>query len=207
MTPQDKAARIQGILNEHYPEPPFPLDHSDAYTMVVAVALAAQTTDKKVNEVTPRLFARASTPAAMAALSVEEIRQLIDGVSLANRKAAAVKGMAEQLVANHGGTVPGSFEELEELPGVGHKTASMVMAQAFGVPAFAVDTHVHRLAGRWGLSEARNTTQTERDLKALFPRERWSTIYLQMIHFGRERCPAKRHDAGTCPICSWAAPG
>lgn len=200
-----KAKRIREILDELYPQPPIPLDHRDPFTLLIAVLLSARTTDKKVNEVTPRLFARAATPAAMATLSVEEIRELIREIGLAPQKAKAIRGLSEMLVARSG-DVPRTFEELEALPGVGHKTASVVMAQAFGIPAFPVDTHIHRLAERWGLSSGKNVEQTERDLKATFPESAWTKLHLQMIYFGRERCPALRHDLAACPICSWASP-
>lgn len=201
----EKAAKIAAILDELYPEVPVPLDHTDEFTLLVSVVLSAQTTDKKVNQVTPALFRRGGSPGTMARLEVEEIRELIREVGLAPSKAKALKGLAEIIVDRHAGAVPASFEELEALPGVGHKTASVVMAQAFGVPAFPVDTHIHRLASRWGLSKARNVEETERDLKRLFPRERWNDVHLQIIFFGREYCPARRHDLATCPICSFAA--
>ncbi|MCB9525310.1 MAG: endonuclease III [Myxococcales bacterium] len=205
MTRAEKAARILVILDELYPTVPIPLDHVDPYTLLVAVALSAQTTDKKVNEVTPALFARAATPAQMAALPVETIRDLIREVGLAPTKAKNLKRMAEQLEADHGGQVPADMAALEALAGVGHKTASVVMAQAFGEPAFPVDTHIHRLAARWGLSSGKNVVQTEADLKRTFPRERWNDLHLQIIYFGREYCPARGHDLSTCPICGWAA--
>lgn len=202
----EKAARISAILDELYPAPPVPLDHRDPFTLLVAVALSAQTTDKKVNEVTPALFARAPTPAAMAATPVDEILALIRVVGLAPTKARNLRGMAEMLVERHGGEVPREMAALESLPGVGHKTASVVMAQAFSVPAFPVDTHIHRLAQRWGLSSGRNVAETERDLKEVFPRETWISRHLQIIYFGREHCPARGHVVSSCPICSWAAP-
>ncbi|MGC6513993.1 MAG: endonuclease III [Myxococcota bacterium] len=201
----DKAVRIQSMLEELYPEIPVPLDHTDAYTLLVAVMLSAQTTDKMVNRVTPALFSRAATPEAMAALDEDEIRTLIAKIGLNKAKARNLKALSQQLVDLHGGEVPASFEALEALPGVGHKTASVVMAQAFDVPAFPVDTHIHRLAARWGLSKAKNVQQTERDLKAVFPRKKWNDLHLQIIFFGREYCPARFHDLTTCPICSWAA--
>ena len=205
MTRQHKADRVHRILDELYPVVPIPLDHSDPYTLLVAVLLSAQTTDKKVNEVTPELFAEGPTPAAMAALPVERIAHLIRQIGLAPTKAKNVRRLSELLVERHGGDVPKSFEALEALPGVGHKTASVVMAQAFGVPAFPVDTHIHRLAARWGLSSGKNVETTERDLKAVFPREAWNRLHLQVIYFGREHCPARRHDLTTCAICGWAA--
>lgn len=201
----DKAARIVSILDEIHPAPPIPLDHTDPFTLLVAVALSAQTTDKKVNQVTPALFARAGDAASMAALSVEEVRALIREVGLAPQKAKALVGLSQRLIAHHGGVVPQSFEALEALPGVGHKTASVVMAQAFGVPAFPVDTHIHRLAWRWGLSNGQSVERTERDLKACFDRSIWNRLHLQIIYFGRSHCPALRHDLEACPICSWSA--
>lgn len=201
----EKAERIQACLDELYPDVPIPLDHSDPFTLLVAVVLSAQTTDKKVNEVTPALFERAGDPAAMAALPVEEIRDLIRQIGLAPQKAKALQGLSKLLVEKHDGVVPQTFAELEELPGVGHKTASVVMAQAFGHPAFPVDTHIHRLAARWGLSNGKSVDQTERDLKSAFPRESWNKLHLQIIYFGREYCPARYHDLTQCPICSWAA--
>ena len=201
----EKAKRIGEILDRLYPAPPIPLGHRDPFTLLVAVLLSAQTTDAQVNKVTPALFARAATAEAMAKLSVEEILGCIRACGLAPTKAKNVKKLAETLVAEHGGKVPADLEALEKLPGVGHKTASVVMAQAFGVPAFPVDTHIHRLAARWGLSKGKNVEQTERDLKKVFPREEWSRRHLQIIYFGREYCPARGHDAAECPICSWAA--
>lgn len=200
-----KAERIGVILDELYPEPPIPLEHRDPFTLLVAVLLSAQTTDAQVNRVTPALFARASTPQAMARLSADEILGCIRACGLAPTKAKNVKKLAETLVAEHGGEVPRNLEALERLPGVGHKTASVVMAQAFGEPAFPVDTHIHRLAARWRLSNGKNVVQTERDLKKVFPREEWGRRHLQMIYFGREYCPARGHEASECPICSWAA--
>lgn len=205
MTRAEKAARIGAQLDALYPEQPIPLDHVDPYTLLVAVMLSAQTTDKKVNEVTPSLFAQAATPAAMAALEVDVIRDLIREIGLAPTKAKNLRRMSELLVERHGGAVPADMEALEALPGVGHKTASVVMAQAFGVPAFPVDTHIHRLAARWGLSSGRNVVQTEADLKKVFPRETWNRRHLQIIYFGREYCPARNHDLSGCPICGWAA--
>jgi endonuclease III len=203
----EKAKRIGEILDELYPEPPIPLQHRDPFTLLVAVLLSAQTTDAQVNRVTPSLFARASTPEAMARLSVEEILGSIRACGLAPTKAKNVKKLAETLVAEHGGNVPRDMEALERLPGVGHKTASVVMSQAFGEPAFAVDTHIHRLAHRWRLSNGKSVEQTERDLKKVFPHEEWSRRHLQIIYFGREYCPARGHDESACPICSWAARG
>jgi endonuclease-3 len=200
----EKAKRIGEILDRLYPEPPVPLQHRDPFTLLVAVLLSAQTTDAQVNKVTPALFAAASTPEAMAELSVEEILGCIRTCGLAPTKAKNVKKLAETLVAEHGGDVPRDMEALERLPGVGHKTASVVMSQAFGEPAFAVDTHIHRLAHRWRLSNGKSVEQTERDLKKAFPREEWARRHLQIIYFGREHCPARGHVAEECPICSWA---
>ena len=206
MTRAEKALRIGRILDELYPEVPIPLDHRDPYTLLVAVMLSAQTTDVKVNQVTPILFARAATPQAMAALEVEEILGMIRSLGLAPQKARNLRGLSRILVEEHQGQVPASFEALESLPGVGHKTASVVMAQAFGIPAFPVDTHIHRLAARWGLSSGRNVQTTERDLKALFPEDEWIRRHLQMIWFGRQHCPARGHEPATCPVCSWIRP-
>ena len=199
-----KAERIRLQLTELYPAPPVPLDHSDAYTLLVAVMLSAQTTDARVNMVTPGLFARASTPLAMAALEVEEILSFIRTCGLAPTKAKNLQALSRMLVERHGGRVPQDMALLEELPGVGHKTASVVMAQAFGVPAFPVDTHIHRLAARWGLSDGENVVKTEADLKLLYAPEHWNPLHLQIIYFGREHCPALRHEPSLCPICSWA---
>jgi endonuclease-3 len=201
----EKAVRILEILDELYPEPPIPLDHEDPFTLLVAVVLSAQTTDDRVNLVTPGLFARARTPAAMAKLSVAQILAEIRSCGLAPGKAKNLKALSEKLVREHSGVVPDDMAALEALPGVGHKTASVVLKQAFGVPAFPVDTHIHRLAARWGLSDERSVDKTERDLKAVFPRESWARVHLSMIYFGREYCPARGHDLATCPICSWAA--
>ncbi|MDP4681584.1 MAG: endonuclease III, partial [Cyanobium sp. MAG_04] len=191
MKRQERAALIMERLQQHYPETPVPLDHSDPFTLLVAVLLSAQCTDKKVNEVTPALFAAGQDPAAMAALSVETILGHIRQLGLARTKARNVKRLAELLLERHGGMVPRSFEQLEDLPGVGHKTASVVMAQAFGVPAFPVDTHIHRLAQRWGLSSGKSVVQTEHDLKTLFPKEAWNRLHLQIIFYGREFCTAR----------------
>ncbi len=204
MKRQDKADRIAAILDGLYPVPPVPLRHRDPFELLVAVMLSAQATDKKVNEVTPALFARAPSPAALAAAPVDEIRALIRVVGLANGKSKNLVAMAGLLLERHDGQVPASFEALEALPGVGHKTASVVMAKAFGVPAFPVDTHIHRLAWRWGLSDGSTVVRTERDLKALFAPDLWHRAHLQIIYFGREHCPALRHDPSACPVCSWA---
>ncbi|WP_437605311.1 endonuclease III [Sorangium sp. So ce834] len=201
----EKAERIAEILDRLYPQPAIPLVHEDPYSLLVAVMLSAQTTDKMVNAVMPALLARARTPAEMAAVPTEEIAELIRRIGFAPTKARHLKALSERIAAEHGGVVPASFEALEALPGVGHKTASVVMAQAFGHPAFPVDTHIHRLASRWGLSSGKNVVETERDLKRTFPPERWNKLHLQIIYFGREHCPALRHDMSGCPICSWAA--
>jgi endonuclease-3 len=201
----DKAARIQAILDELYPQVDAPLEHRDAFTLLVAVLLSAQCTDVRVNQVTPRLFARARTPQAMMKLDVDEIREIIRPCGLSPQKSRAIASLSRAIVLEHGGRVPDTFEELEALHGVGHKTASVVMSQAFGRPAFPVDTHIHRLAKRWGLSRGKNVEQTERDLKKLYPPESWGRLHLQIIYFGREYCPARGHDFAACPICSWAA--
>lgn len=204
MRRREKADRIGQVLDELYSDPPIPLDHTDPYTLLVAVALSAQTTDKKVNEVAPKLFAMASTPAQMAALDPDTIHDVIREIGLAPTKAKHIWTAANQIV-DAGGDVLADWEFLESLAGVGHKTASVVMAQAFGVPAFPVDTHIHRLAARWGLSDGSNVGRTERDLKAVFPKETWNARHLQIIFFGREHCPAGRHDFAACQICSFAA--
>ena len=188
-------------LQQHYPETPVPLDHSDAFTLLIAVLLSAQCTDKKVNEVTPALFAAGPTPDAMAALTEAQILGHIRQLGLANTKARNVKRLSELLLERHDGQVPQNFGDLEALPGVGHKTASVVMAQAFGLPAFPVDTHIHRLAQRWGLSNGLNVEQTEHDLKRLFPREAWNKLHLQIIFYGREFCTARGCDGTVCPLC------
>jgi endonuclease-3 len=204
MKRQDKADRVAAILDELFPAPPVPLRHRNPFELLVAVILSAQSTDKKVNQITPALFERAPTPRALAATPLEELHALIRELGLANSKARNLVAMAGLLLERHQGQVPCSFEALEALPGVGHKTASVVMARAFGVPAFPVDTHIHRLAWRWGLSDGSNVVRTERDLKRLFPEARWHEVHLQIIYFGREHCPALRHDPAACPICSWA---
>ncbi|MEB3158465.1 MAG: endonuclease III [Synechococcus sp.] len=201
MNKRERAARIHERLNEAYPETPIPLDHSDPFTLLIAVLLSAQCTDKKVNEVTPALFAAGPTPAAMAALEEAVILQHIKQLGLAKTKARNVKKLAQILTETHEGRVPTSFEELEALPGVGHKTASVVMAQAFGVPAFPVDTHIHRLAQRWGLSKGQSVQHTERDLKKLFPEDAWNKLHLQIIFYGREHCTARGCDGTICPLC------
>ncbi len=205
MTRAEKAERIGVILDRLFPQPAVPLRHDDPFTLLVAVVLSAQCTDARVNEVAPRLFTVAADPAAMARLPVARIRSIIRPCGLAPAKAKAIRELSRRLVSEHEGDVPRSFAALEALPGVGHKTASVVMNQAFGEPAFAVDTHIHRLAARWGLSAARNVAQTERDLKRVFPPADWGRRHLQIIYFGRAHCPARGHDLATCPICSWAA--
>ena len=201
----EKAGRIQRILGELYGIPPVPLEHVDPFTLLVAVILSAQCTDERVNKTTPELFARARSPAAMARLPVRAIEDVIRPCGLSPAKSKAIHGTSRLLVERHGGRVPDTFEALEALPGVGHKTAGVVMAQAFGHPAFPVDTHIHRLAARWGLSNGSTVGRTERDLKAAFPQGAWHRLHLQIIYFGREHCPALRHDLDGCPICSWAA--
>jgi len=202
MTKKQKANAILEILEDLYPETPIPLEHQDPFTLLVAVVLSAQCTDVRVNQVTPFLFAEASTPVDMAQMDVKDIETIIKPCGLAPRKAQAIRQLSEILIERYEGKVPQSFEALEELPGVGHKTASVVMSQAFGVPAFPVDTHIHRLAWRWGLSNGKNVERTEKDLKALFPKEKWNTLHLQIIYFGREHCPARGHKPENCPICS-----
>lgn len=201
MRKEERAALIIQRLEEHYPETPVPLDHSDAFTLLIAVLLSAQCTDKKVNEVTPALFAAGPNPAAMAQLEEQEILGYLRQLGLAKTKAKNVKRLAELLLERHGGEVPASFAALEALPGVGHKTASVVMAQAFGVPAFPVDTHIHRLAQRWGLSSGVSVARTETDLKRLFPKDAWNKLHLQIIFYGREFCTARGCDGRVCPLC------
>lgn len=200
----DKAKMIGEQLDSLYPETPVPLDHKDPYTLLVAVMLSAQTTDKKVNEVTPFLFDLADSPQKMAMMDVEEIHSIIREIGLAPTKARNLKKMAQQIIQS-GGAIRPDWEFLESLAGVGHKTAGVVMSQAFGIPAFPVDTHIHRLADRWGLSNGKNVAKTEYDLKKVFPEDTWNRRHLQIIFFGREYCPARGHDLSECPICSWAA--
>jgi endonuclease-3 len=202
-----RAAFIGRRLVELYPETPIPLAHRDAYTLLVAVLLSAQCTDKRVNLVTPLLWALADNPAEMARVSVDKIQAVIRPCGLSPQKARAIAGLSRLLLERHGGTVPRAFAELEALPGVGHKTASVVMSQAFGVPAFPVDTHIHRLAQRWKLSGGRNVEQTERDLKKLFPPEDWNRLHLRMIYYGREQCTARGCDGTVCMICRTLFPG
>ncbi|MBI1227335.1 MAG: endonuclease III [Bacteroidetes bacterium] len=197
-----KAAAIAEILDDLYPETPIPLTHKDNYTLLVAVLLSAQCTDVRVNQITPKLFAKAGNPLEMSKLDVKEIEDIIRPCGLSPRKSQAISNLSKILLEKYGGEVPQDWEALESLPGVGHKTASVVMSQGFGVPAFPVDTHIHRLAARWGLSSGKNVEETERDLKALFPKETWNKLHLQIIFFGREYCPARGHDADKCLICS-----
>ncbi|MEY4938939.1 MAG: hypothetical protein RIQ93_674 [Verrucomicrobiota bacterium] len=201
MTRAERAAIVDRRLAELYPETPVPLTHHNAFTLLVAVLLSAHTTDKAVNKATPELFSLADNAKKMARVPLAEIQRIIRPVGLWPAKARAIAELARILVDKHGGEVPRSFEELEELPGVGHKTASVVMAQAFGVPAFPVDTHIHRLAHRWGLSSGRSVAQTERDLKAVFPREHWNQLHLRIIFFGREHCTARGCDGTMCELC------
>jgi endonuclease-3 len=206
MRKAERVAYILERLQALYPEPPVPLDHGDSFTLLIAVLLSAQCTDERVNQVTPALFARAATPQEMARLSVAEIRELIRPCGLSPQKAKAIAGLSRILLDEHDGVVPEDMDALERLPGVGHKTASVVMAQAFGVPAFPVDTHIHRLAQRWGLSSGKNVTQTEKDLKRLFPREFWNKLHLQIIFYGREFCSARGCDGRVCEICRHCYP-
>lgn len=201
MKKSDRVKLISTRLAELYPNPPIPLDHHDPFTLLVAVVLSAQCTDKKVNEVTPALFRRGGTPQKMARLPVDEILSIIRPLGLAPQKAKALAGLSEMIVRDFGGEVPGDFESLESLPGVGHKTASVVMSQVFGLPAFPVDTHIHRLAQRWGLSDGSSVSQTERDLKRLFAPENWRDLHLQIIFYGREHCSARGCDGTRCTIC------
>lgn len=202
MRKKEKVELISHILEELYPNPPIPLTHQNDYELLIAVLLSAQCTDVQVNKITPTLFKKANTPAKMVQLTVQEIETIIRPCGLAPRKAKAIFDLSKILIRNYEGRVPKSFEELEELPGVGHKTASVVMAQAFKVPAFPVDTHIHRCAKRWGLSKGKNVKQTEEDLKKLFPKEKWNDLHLQIIFFAREWCQARKHDEALCPICS-----
>ena len=201
MTRAERAARVAEVLADLYPETPIPLDHRDPYTLLIAVLLSAQCTDARVNLITPALFARAATPEAMMLVPVEEIRNIIRPCGLSPRKSQAISDLSRILVEKHGGTVPQSFEALEALPGVGHKTASVVMAQAFGVPAFPVDTHIHRLAQRWKLTSGKSVEQTEADLKKLFPSKDWNQLHLRIIFYGREHCPARGCQGSTCGLC------
>ncbi len=205
MRKSERAEIIRKELKKLYPSPPIPLDHTNAYTLLVAVVLSAQSTDKKVNELTKSLFKVADNPEKMMQLGINGIYEYIKFLGLSNQKSKNIYNLSKLLIEKHNGTVPDSFEKLESLPGVGHKTASVVMSQVFKIPSFPVDTHIHRLAQRWGLSEGKNVEQVERYLKALWPKETWNIRHLQIIFFGREYCPARHHDLTTCPICSWAA--
>lgn len=202
MRKKDKAADIIRILESLFPDPPIPLQHKDAFTLLIAVLLSAQCTDERVNKITPLLFAKADNPFDMVKLSVEEIKEIIKPCGLSPAKSKAIYNLSHILIDKYNGAVPKSFEALEELPGVGHKTASVVMSQVFGVPAFPVDTHIHRLAQRWGLSSGKNVSQTEADLKRLIPKEKWNSMHLQIIYFGRAYCQARGHNKEACPICS-----
>jgi endonuclease-3 len=206
MLKQERVAFIDKRLQELYPNPPVPLDHSDPYTLLVAVLLSAQCTDERVNLVTPALFALADNPFDMAKESAETIREIIKPCGLSPQKSKAIRGLSEILINEHGGEVPQDFESLERLPGVGHKTASVVMAQSFGIPSFPVDTHIHRLAQRWGLSRGRNVNETERDLKRVFKKSRWNDLHLQIIFYGREFCSARGCDGRVCEICTTCYP-
>lgn len=201
MKKQERADVVLERLSELYPDPPIPLDHQDDFTLLVAVLLSAQCTDKKVNEITPKLFRAAPTPTAMRDLGKEKILEIIRPLGLSTQKAKSLARLSGMLIQQYGGEVPKTFEELESLPGVGHKTASVVMAQAFGVPAFPVDTHIHRLAQRWGLTNGKNVEQTERDLKKLFPESSWNDLHLQIIFYGREYCTARGCDGTKCDLC------
>lgn len=202
MNKKEKAAKISRILNKLFPNPPIPLLHKDTYTLLIAVLLSAQCTDKCVNKVTPKLFAKADTPQKMSQLSIEEIQEIIRPCGLSSRKAKAIHRLSEIIVEKYESKVPSSLEELETLPGVGHKTASVIMCQAFGKPAFPVDTHIHRCAKRWGLSQGKTVKAVEKDLKSLFPKRQWKKVHLQIIYFAREYCPARHHKQELCPICS-----
>jgi endonuclease-3 len=202
MNKKERVSFIQNILEQLYPETPVPLNHKDAYTLLIAVLLSAQCTDERVNQITPSLFAKADNPYDMIKLSVEEIREIIRPCGLSPAKSKGIWGLSNIIIEQHGGQVPESFEALEALPSVGHKTASVVMSQAFGHPAFPVDTHIHRLATRWKLSNGKNVQQTEKDLKRLFPMNTWNKLHLQIIFFGRQYCPARGHKVEECPICA-----
>jgi endonuclease-3 len=204
MDPQKKARRIQKILEELYPQPAIPLNHRNPYTLLIAVILSGRCTDARVNQITPALFRKASTPEAMVRLGVQAIQEIIRPCGLSPQKAQAIHKLSELILQRHAGRVPNTFEELEALPGVGHKSASVVMSQAFHQSAFPIDTHIERCAHRWGLTTGRGVVQTEKELKQLFPQESWNRLHLQMIYFAREYCPARGHDSASCPICSWA---
>ncbi|MDC0105694.1 endonuclease III [Bacteroidia bacterium] len=201
MTNKERAAKILSILEREFPEVPIPLDHKDPYTLLIAVLLSAQCTDERVNKITPLLFAKADNPYDMIKMTVEEIKEIIRPCGLSPMKSKGIHGLSQMIIEQHGGEVPQSFEALEAMPAVGHKTASVVMSQAFGVSAFPVDTHIHRLAYRWKLSTGKNVDKTEKDLKAAFPLDTWNKVHLQIIFFGRKYCPARGHNALACPIC------
>lgn len=201
MTKQEKVTDILKMLDKYYPKPEVPLHHKDAYTLLISVLLSAQCTDERVNKTTPALFKLADNPYDMVKYSVEEIREIIKPCGLSPMKSKGIYGLSKILIEKHNGKVPNTFEDLEELPAVGHKTASVVMTQWFGIPAFPVDTHIHRLAYRWGLTNGKNVEQTERDLKRLIPEEKWNKAHLQIIYYGREFCPARGHVWTECPIC------
>jgi|TARA_B110000093_G_scaffold93265_1_gene100792 endonuclease-3 len=201
MTNKERAAKILSILEREFPEVPIPLYHKDPYTLLIAVLLSAQCTDERVNKITPLLFAKADNPYDMVKMTVEEIKEIIRPCGLSPMKSKGIHGLSQMIIEQHGGEVPQSFEALEAMPAVGHKTASVVMSQAFGVSAFPVDTHIHRLAYRWKLSTGKNVDKTEKDLKAAFPIDTWNKVHLQIIFFGRKYCPARGHNALACPIC------
>ena len=202
MTKSEKVNDILAILDKYFPDPDIPLDHMDAYTLLIAVVLSAQCTDERVNKTTPELFSLADNPYDMAKIPVDQIREIIKPCGLSPAKSKAISKLSQILVEKYNGKVPDNFEALESLPGVGHKTASVVMTQVFGLPAFPVDTHIHRLAYRWGLSNGKSVEQTERDLKRLIPQNKWDVAHLQIIYFGRKYCPARGHIWEKCPICS-----
>lgn len=201
MNKKQRAQIVMEHLEKLYPETPIPLNHKDHYTLLIAVMLSAQSTDKKVNEITPELFKIADNPEEMSRISVEKIRSIIKPIGLSPTKAKNISLTSKKLIKEFNGRVPKEFKKLESLPGVGHKTAAVVMSQGFGIPAFPVDTHIHRLAQRWKLSSGKNVTQTEKDLKKLFPREKWNKLHLQIIFYGREYCPARNHKEEDCLIC------
>ena len=203
MNKKEKALKIAKILEDLYPKPSIPLLHSDPYTLLIAVLLSAQCTDARVNQITPSLFKKARTPEQMILLTPESIEETIRSCGLGKQKGTAIWKLSKQLIENYEGKVPASFEELEKLPGVGHKTASVVMSQAFDQAAFPVDTHIHRCARRWGLSAGKTVKETEKDLKKLFPKRTWNRLHLQIIYFAREYCQARAHEVHLCPICSW----
>ena len=206
MLKKERAEYIRKKLAELYPNPPIPLQHRDPFTLLIAVLLSAQCTDERVNQVTPKLFALADNPRDMARVDVEKIQEIIRPCGLSPQKSKAISRLSQILMDEHGGEVPASMEELEKLPGVGHKTASVVMSQAFGEPAFPVDTHIHRLAQRWGLSNGKSVAQTEKDLKRLFPKESWNDLHLQIIYYGREHCSARGCDGTICEVCRTTHP-